>query len=263
MIGDRQIELLPLIMRRVALELLRRKDAWVLLILMALFAAGVIVFRMVGIEAPATGTFLLNLGLTLAWFAAHLLTLLLAVRQIPEEIEQRTIYPLLARPLERATLLAGLWTACTASGVLCLAVLFAMAWLGVPKMEPYDAGLLAQLLALQAVSLAMMAALAMLASLIVPRGVALVALAALLVGGGQALDLLRERAAGVNEAAAAAVRWGAAYVPDFSQLNLITRYTDGIGPLSAWEFAGLAAQGMIFTAAALVVAAAVFRRRNL
>ena len=57
--------------------------------------------------------------------------------------------------------------------------------------------------------------------------------------------------------------WCAAYLPDFSKLNLITRYTDGIAPLAPGEFLGLFAYGVLFTLAALSVAIWRFRSRSL
>ena len=82
--------------------------------------------------------------------AATLLTLFLAARQIPDEIEHRTIYPLLARPLSRDVYILGKWVACTLVGLAVFAALFVLGWLPVPKMEPYSGALLGQVIALQA-----------------------------------------------------------------------------------------------------------------
>jgi len=86
----------------VIIELIRRKDLYVLGMLMVVFCIGAVSARAAGIKEAATGTFLLNLGMTLSYIFAHLLTLVLAVRQVPSEIENRTIYPILARPVTRS-----------------------------------------------------------------------------------------------------------------------------------------------------------------
>lgn len=254
---------LALIGWRVGLELVRRKDFYVLLMLMALFIGGVLVFRVAGIDAPATGTMLMNLGLTLAWFAAHLMTLLLAARQLPAEIEQRTIYPLLARPLSRGAALAGYWMSCALCGAVCWLVLLALVWLGAPKLEPYDGALLAQMIALQIFSLGMMAALALAGSLLMPKPVNLIVTALVWLGGGKLASLVTARFAAEEAAGAGLAGWLMAYIPDFSKLNLITRYTDGIGPVGGLEFLGLAAYAGIFTLAALALAGWVFGRKAL
>ena len=250
-----------LVGRGVWIELLRRKDVYVLLSLMAVFLIGVLAVRIVGIENPSTGTFLLNLGLSLSSYVAHLLTLLLMSRQVPDEIENRTLYPLLARPLSREVLLLGKWLACSVCGVGIFAILCLLSGLTLPRMEAVYTGTLAQALVLLPVSLAVLASITLALSVIAPKGVVLV-----LAGGlyffGPALFSLLERA-GEGHAVLHAVSLLAAYLPDFSKLNLITRLTDGIAPVAAGEFLGLVAYGGLVTAVALALAMLRFRRRSL
>lgn len=249
-----------LVGRGVFIELLRRKDLYVLGTFMLLFVLAVGVVRLVGIENAATATFLLNLGLTLASFSAHLLTLLLTARQMPDEVENRTLYPLLAKPLERRHLLAGKWGAATLSGILVYGCLFLLAWGFTPKMETYHPLLLLQMLALQAVSLGMLASLALCGSLFLPRAVNLVLLGGLLIGGDGVVGLVRAQ---WGKAGGRLMDGLLAYVPQFANLNLTVRYTDGIGPLPAVEFLAAAACGLIFGLFALQLASWQFERRAL
>jgi ABC-type transport system involved in multi-copper enzyme maturation permease subunit len=250
-----------LIGRGVALELLRRKDAYVLMLMMSVFLVGTTAVRIVGVEAPAAGTFLLNLGMTLAYYAAHLLTLLMSVRQMPDEIEHRTVYPLLAKPLDRTVLVVGKWMACAACGTAILAVLMLLGWLPAPRMESYHGGVCLQALLLLPVSLAMLSALGVCLSLMLPRGLAAVVAVGLFFGSHAVIGLAA-RAADAHPVAAVAA-WCAHYLPDFTKLNLITRYTDGIGPLEPAAFGGLLLYGALCTALYLAVAAVLFRRRPL
>ena len=131
--GPSPLRAMRILVRGVLIELVRRKDIYVLLMLMGLWAIGVISVGMVGIENTATAAFLLNMGLMLVHLAAHTLTLLLAVRQIPDEIENRTLQPVLARPVDRSTFLLGKWAACTLCGLICAGIFFPLAWLPAPK----------------------------------------------------------------------------------------------------------------------------------
>lgn len=250
-----------LIAKTVLLEFLRRKDFYVLLILMSLYFAGALAFSLVKIETPAAGTLLLNLSLTLAGLSAHLLTLVMAARQIPDELERRTLQPLLAKPLSRGSLFLGKWLACAGSGIVVLLALFAIAWLLAPKLEAYHWLLLIQTVILQAVSVSLLAALALAFSLVLTRGVNLLSLGLLLIFGKQLFGFVQARA--VTSEWGSTIEWLAAYCPNFSQLNLVTRYTDGVGALAPLEFLGLLAYAAIFTFCALAVGSLLLKRRAL
>jgi ABC-type transport system involved in multi-copper enzyme maturation permease subunit len=250
-----------LIGRAVFIELLRRKDVYVLLALMAVYAIGVVSFTLVGIDNASTGTFLLNLGMTLSYYAAHVLTLVLTARQIPDELENRTIYPLLAKPVGRGAFLFSKWGACVLCGIAALTGLWTLGVLPVPRMESYQAATLIQAILLFPVSLALLAALALLISLVAPKGVVLVVAGSIFFFGDKIGGLLARGAE--SNVWLTPVAWLTAYLPDFSKLNLITRYTDGIGPVPGFEYAGLICYGVIVTAFGLSLSNIIFQRRAL
>lgn len=252
---------MSLVGQGVLIELTRRKDVYVLAILMALFALGAYAVNAVGVENPATATMLLNLGLTLVYAATHVLTLLLALRQFPSEIENRTIYPLLARPLQRSWLVTGKWAACTGSGLAVLAVLFPMGWAPVPKQALFHAATMGQMLGLEAVSIGLVAALGIMASLLMPRGLALVIVGVVVVAGHRITGFLENAIA--SDALRRMAGWLFAYLPNFSKLNLVTRYTDGIEALPWTECAALGLYGALFILCALAVAHWSFARRTI
>ena len=97
----------PFVVRACLLEAVRRREFYVLFLFMGLFVAGIVVASIVKVENAATATFLLNLGMTLAFGLAKLATLLAAARQVPDDTENGTIYPLLAKPLGRGEYLVG------------------------------------------------------------------------------------------------------------------------------------------------------------
>jgi ABC-type transport system involved in multi-copper enzyme maturation permease subunit len=238
------------------LEMLRRRDLAVLLILMSVFALASGVFRLAGIDSPETATFLTNLGMTLAWAFAHILTLLLAARQFPEEIESRTLHPVLARPVGRSQVILAKLLACAGCGISVYGVLAGIAWVSVPRLETFAPDTFAQMFAAMAASLALLAAFALAASLWLPQGVTVVLGAVLVFAGGPVSGLLHNRLGRAGDVLAG-------WLPSFHQLNLTTRFTDGIAPASPAEFAALMTHTALCGAALFWLASARFARRSL
>lgn len=89
------------------LETIRRKDLYVVLILMALMVLGASVFRVFGVSGLEI--FVKDVTFLAIGTLSTVLTVLIAARQLPDEIQRRTIYPLLARPITRGQLLLAKW----------------------------------------------------------------------------------------------------------------------------------------------------------
>ncbi len=232
------------------LEMRRRKDPTVLGMLACLQLALLVIARLLGFDSPAAGTFLLNLSLTFAVSGSLLMVLVNTARQIPDELERRTLYPLLSRPVHRGDVLIGKWAACLLSGGMVFAVLAVPALLLVPRLEAYDGGTLRQLILLHGLALSMTAALALLCSLLLPRLAGLLLAGALTFGTGALLTFSRRFLLFFA-------------LPDPGRLALVQRYTDGIGPLVMTEAALLMGYGILWTALLLVTAVHVFKQRGL
>src|SRR6266481_9173025 len=106
-------------------ELYRRKDFYVLFIvtiLICLVMASVHVFNDAKIVR-----YLKEICLALVWISSLVIAITTAARQIPAERENRTLFPLLAKPLTRSQLLLGkflgCWLAC-ALVLLCFYLFF-------------------------------------------------------------------------------------------------------------------------------------------
>ncbi len=241
--------------RAVWIELVRRQDLYLCLLLMVVFVLGMLMARIVGIDAPATGTFMLNMGLTLASALAHIVTLLLAARQFPDEIEHRTLYPLLARPVRRVDLVLGKWLPASLCGIGLYSLLVLVAWGSVPKLETYLPATLGQLVVLQWLSLLFVGALGLGLSLLLPRAPALLVAGACYFGGATIRRLVG--------AEHSWLRWIGGYLPDFTLLDLTTRYTDGIGPLTWVGFGAAMGYGVVCTAFWIGLGMLCFERRRL
>jgi len=104
-------------------ELYRRKDFYVLLVLTALItiAAGSANF----FNDEKIVTYLKDICLLLIWISALVIAIGTAARQIPAEREQRTIFPLLAKPVTRWQVILGKFAGCWLACGLALVVFYA------------------------------------------------------------------------------------------------------------------------------------------
>lgn len=89
------------------LDLLRRKEIYVLLIMLAALLYTLLSVNVFGLGT--TARYVMDLGLLMAWCFTLVLTVIVSSRQLPDEEKRGTIYPLLAKPLTRAELLLGKW----------------------------------------------------------------------------------------------------------------------------------------------------------
>ena len=108
------------ITRTVWLEMIRRKDLYVLLILLVSLLFILMSLNIFGLGGLVR--YVTDLGFTLTWLFSWILGINFAARQLPQEEARGTIYPLLAKPLTRGQLIAGKWLgAWSATAVATLA----------------------------------------------------------------------------------------------------------------------------------------------
>ena len=86
-------------------ESFRRKDPYVVIILAGLIVFGAGLFSRFGVEG--LGKFVKDVGFSITNFMAILICVVTAARQLPTEIQNRTLYPLLAKPVSRLQVFLG------------------------------------------------------------------------------------------------------------------------------------------------------------
>lgn len=95
-------------------ELYRRKDFYVLLVLTAVLTGGLSLINF--FNDPTIVRYLKEICLLLIWISSLVIGITTAARQIPAECENRTLFPLLAKPVTRGQVVlgkfAGCWLAC-------------------------------------------------------------------------------------------------------------------------------------------------------
>ncbi|HEX4343080.1 MAG TPA: ABC transporter permease subunit [Verrucomicrobiae bacterium] len=105
-------------------ELYRRKDFYVLFVLSALITlmAGCGSF----FHDTSIVRYLKELCLLLIWISALIIAVTTAARQIPAEREQRTIFPLLAKPVSRWELILGKFLGCWLATGIALVLFYVL-----------------------------------------------------------------------------------------------------------------------------------------
>ncbi|MDW8308485.1 MAG: ABC transporter permease, partial [Verrucomicrobiales bacterium] len=103
-------------------ELYRRKDFYVLFVLTALITLllGAVNF----FNDPKIVRYLKEVCLLLIWISAVVIAVTTTARQIPSEKENRTIFPLLAKPVTRWEVILGKFAGCWLAAGIALLVFY-------------------------------------------------------------------------------------------------------------------------------------------
>jgi ABC-type transport system involved in multi-copper enzyme maturation permease subunit len=103
-------------------EMIRRKDFYVLFVLTALITGvmGMVTF----FHDPHIVRYLKEICLLLIWISSLVIAITTMARQIPAERENRTIFPLLAKPVTRTQLILGKFVGCWFAVAIALAVFY-------------------------------------------------------------------------------------------------------------------------------------------
>src|SRR5215472_18403420 len=103
-------------------ELYRRKDFYVLFVLTALITL-VLAFANL-FSDPRIVRYLKEVVLLLIWISALVIAIVTTARQLPAEKENRTIFPLLAKPVSRGQVIVGKFLGCWLACGIALAVFY-------------------------------------------------------------------------------------------------------------------------------------------
>lgn len=247
------------LIRGVWLEILRRREIPVVGLFMALFIIGALIARYIGAETDAAAAFILNLGLSLAWILSLILSIIIAGRQFPDELEQRTIYPLLAKPVARAQYILAKWLAITIAGSATAVILSILALLASPWPSSLSPGLLIQSLFLLVLAIGTATAITIALSIRLPKAIAYVISILIVFAGGQFAALVT----GVAGTGKPAVRWLSGYIPDFARLDLTHAFTQGLPTITLSDLLLRIFYAFAITAFALAVATVLLERKPL
>jgi len=142
------------------LEVIRRKDVYVLLVLMGCLLATLVSLNVFGLGGVVS--YILHIGLLMTWLFAWILAVNVSARELPQEEVRGTVFPLLAKPVTRLELVLGKWLGAWSVVTAALLLFYALVMVVVLARGGYARPLvLAQGFALHSVAVGVMAALAM------------------------------------------------------------------------------------------------------
>jgi len=243
-------------------EILRRKEFYVVLVLVIGLAAWM---QTMNLGASGTGRFAKDIVMQVVWLASFALAVPLAARQIVTDVEQKTIYVLMSRPIHRWHYVFGRVGGAAAASAICFTSLFLVLVLmllakGVAGIA--DPGLW-QAFALQITALVMICSIAVFFSTFATSaGTVTFSLLLLLMtryGGPSILDRIESAS---NLGIFRDVFWGVYLaLPHFEFFNISQRVVHGWGVLPSGVFLQIMAYGVAYSVFVAALAAVVFRRR--
>ena len=145
------------------LGMLRRKDIYVLAVLLAALLVALVSLNVFGLGG-AVG-YVKDVGLVMAWLFSWILAVAVAARELPQEESKGTIFPLLAKPITRLDIVLGKWLG--AWGIVSgatLAFYLLIAGVAALKGGAFSPAVAAQAYVLHAIALGLIAAIAILFS---------------------------------------------------------------------------------------------------
>lgn len=159
------------IAQTVWLEMIRKKDVYIILVLQGFFTFLLTTVNAFGSEVPSS--YIMDIGLMLAFVLSIAMSILLGARQLPTEIRSGTIFSILTKPVSRFQFLCGkflgLW-----SGMIGATALFYIIVGGVTasKNFSFEPAVLLQVFMLHSVLLAVIIAISLFFSVFTSQGAA-------------------------------------------------------------------------------------------
>lgn len=167
------------------LEAWRRREIYAIVLVTTVLIVGLRCVHFFDMEG--LGKFYREISLKVMNLTTAATVILLAARQLPREFSNRTIYPLLAKPVARIEFLLGKYLGVLAAGVFCYGLFMVVFAIGSATLDrPVDTPLFLQSIYLQVLSLAIVAALVFLLSMLLNADAA-VTLSAILYLASQVL----------------------------------------------------------------------------
>lgn len=256
-----------LIGKGVLIEATRRREIYAIVILTLVLFGVVLSIDFFGL--PNLEKFYREVALRLMSIATALTVLVLAARQLPREFQQRTIYPILAKPISRPTFLLGKLLGVMMAAAFCLGLFVVVYIIGAAYLgQSIPWGLFIQYIYLQLLLMLVLASMSFLLSMLTNLDAAITIGVILYLGSAvisQAMQFLYDFASPVAQ-------WGMVVmtyvVPQVNLFDLSAKTVHaasdnvrGWDPLGIGTMIALTAYGIGWTSIFTGLSYLVFRRR--
>ncbi|HRJ26295.1 MAG TPA: ABC transporter permease [Fimbriimonadaceae bacterium] len=246
--------------RAVILESLRRKDLYVVGILgfLLMVSAGTLgFFGLQGLE-----TFAKDLATTVLGLFSTIVAVLTGSRLMPDEIRNRTLYPLLARPMSRFDLIMGKFLGAVAVTWIAFGILAVLTGLALALFGVRFEAVMGQYLLLKSLGLAVVCAVSLCLSMVMTPSAAATMGFVLAFGTTMIVRALTM----AYETASPAMQWlfklVNAALPQYGLFDMGSRAANsGWGPVPLWVVGALLGYAVCYSSAMLALAWLKFRRQ--
>lgn len=243
------------------IEMIRRKDVYVLLILLLALLFILMSLNVFGLGAVVG--YVADIGLVFAWLFSVILCVSLTARQLPQEEAKGTIYPLLAKPITRAELVLGKWLGAWSASAACTLLFYAVI-LVVLRLRggSLNVACLAQAVLLHLVALAIVGGCALLCSTRMTYGAAAsvgyVVLAACFAVVPRVPELLMHER-GVSSTALLGLYYA---LPHLELFDLRQRLVHGWGPAPWGVVGGVVSYGLLWAVIFIMLSWMAYRNKR-
>lgn len=243
------------------LEVARRKDIYVLFLLVASLLAGVVSLDIFGLGGMAG--YVKDAGLMAAWILGWILAVGTAVRQLTQEEARGTVFVLLSKPVSRLEVVLGKWLGAWLMVTAVVGCFYLAVWLAaVLKGGAFDWVCIVQAFLLHGMAIGLVAAIGVAFS--TRLGADAAATLTYLVTGAAFLILPRVPSFLVDDQGGSGVVMQVMYylLPHFELFDLRRRMVHEWGPADWGVVTSLMLYGVLWIAAVLSLAWAGYRHRR-
>ena len=242
-------------------ELVRKKDFYILFVLM-LVLLGILssqnFFQIEGVTR-----YLRDIGYFLVMFFSFIISVTFTAKQIPAEIESKTIYPLLAKPVGRSTIVLGKFCGGVVVSVIAFMVFYSVYCGFYILAGTTDLLLLAQGMIFGISFLCLSSAMAMFLSnfMTVSANLTVLFLLYFIIGGFS--ETIRNTALLGKSVFSFVVGTVYYIIPHFDFFDLRVRLAHSWDPLPAWAVISVVAYAVAYCALLLMLSSLIFGRKRL
>ncbi len=250
------------IVRGMVLELFRRKDFYVFLIFMLVLLG--ILSSQTFFHIEGISRYMRDFGYTLVMLFSFILAVTFTAKQVPSEIEARTIYPLLAKPISRFTFIFSKFFGGVAISVISFVLFFAsfiLFCLGEgQKLSPV---LVAQSFFLGMLFFCMVCSMVVFFSVFMTMSANIAVSFLLYFYVINFSGPLRDAVISAKGFVAAMLGTFYYLLPHFDFFDMRIRITHAWDPLAGWVVAAITVYTAVYCLLLLYLAAMIFRRKKL